>query len=410
MGVQGLETFSEPRKKNEWWIFPKRNMEEAMRVLSDQKHLETVKNVDKDMVVVVNDRKNLKATRQTVLKMSCDSNMEASLDSKSMKEDRILNSLVYGQEKGDVSKEDLGNLSLDWQPRVVNLYEKGIKIKTEEGVLGLENKSPEIWQSVKDIDIAPNVHKNRSMDFSMKCKKMNDSKFDKNVSEQIPLEKSTLEKDDLNKKKIKIDSNKEEKDVELDQMENDQLNLKEKIYKRKIVHDEENMKLKENKFAEINFDIKTSKNNRNEEQKKREKNISLKDDEAKLNYMKKSPSNVREQNDTNQQETEKEENDKNVDAFSEEQKCSDTEPVVQSSINETNNEQVYPPSKLRNLILLSQDVADEQGKVQKGQAELRVTGCDLYPKEPRNFETPNEDLKEKLETGKMNESEHGTCQ
>ena len=383
------------------------NMEQAIDVLGDRKHPEIINIDDKEIMIVMDNRQ--KTTRQTILKMSSDSNMDDQAESKSAKEDRILDSLVYGQEKKDVSKEDSGSISLDWQTRAVELYQNGTKMKTEESVLGIETKSPEMLPFVKNA--SPNMYKNKDTVFDTKSynKEDNQSKqleeeiqihtYSKNEKIQIQIKNC----DDLNNRKIEIDSNKKETETSLDPFKKDELNMN-LVYKRKMLQEERNMKLKD-QFAEKNVkidnfrnkvDIKTS-NDKNEKQKKNEN-----EKKAKLLCIKKSTINMNMKND-NRQETEKEENNKNVsDVVPEEKNCADME--GETSITETNKTQDYLPNKLRNLILtlhisVDEGMTDLQKKVQKGYSELVVTGCDVTENKLSKYETPNG----QPETGKINE-------
>ena len=360
---------------------------------------------------------HVKTEMQTVVKMSCDpSNMaySSSSESKSMKEDRFLDSFKRdsGREKGDLSKDDVCSLSSEWQLRTVDLYRKGVQIKTEESVLGTEDKS---------LDLSP---------LSMKCAEKSDD--DKENASSENMKQPNL----MENEKNKMDSNKNasrknnsvvymyklekekfieycEKDrtqeVQVTSVKKNKLKENMKIRDRKQRQEEENMKMKQNLMSRIvdseneHFDSKTAKNQINEKQKKDETNIALVA-EKKL-VMSDHSIDQQNQNFHDEQDVEKQEVIEKVDADPDLKlpvKKSAELHMIQTSIDETDTGQTYLPTLLRDLIVhISQDEKITQGQlVQKGLTDLGIKRRDVTERKQTQNETADIHCAEKQGTGR----------
>ena len=404
MGLPQMETIPHhPMREKYRWMSPSRNIKN-LKMFSE-------------LEIRINETNHLKTDMQTVVKMSCDpNNMECSpSESKSMKQDRILDSLDqdFGREKGDLSKEDVCCLSSDWQLRAVDLYRNSVQIKTEASVLETEDKSLDLFLFPKKYVEKSDEDKENITAENMKrnTTKNRENKTDSNKNASTK-NNSAIYMYKLEKEKF-IDQYEKCRDQEVQvlSLKNNKLKENLKISDRKQRQEEQNMKMKQNLTSEINlklkvidfenehFDNKTAKNNKNEKQKKDTVNTALTVDK---NFpIVTDPIDKQKQNyHCEQQEAEKQEVTEKVDADLElPMEKSVEQHMIQTSIDETDKEQTYPPTLLRDLIQhhSKDEQVTKEEQVQKGQTDLGIERRDVT-----DNETADIHCEEKQEKGRKN--------
>ena len=401
MGLQPMETVTHPRREKHRLMSPVRNME-ASTMYREFKMAEETNHVKTEM--------------QTIVKMSCDPNNMAysSSESKSMKEDRILDSLDrdFGQEKGDLSKDDVCSLSSEWLLRLKDLYRKSPQTKTEESVLGTEEKSLDIFPFSKKC-----VEKFDDNKENTRAENMKQPNLEENEKNKIDSNKSASRKNDsavymykLEKEKFIEYYDKGIQEVQGTSVKNNKLKENMKIRDRKQRQEEENMKMKQNLMSKIvdseneRFGSKTAKNKINEKQKKDETNTALVADKTLVI----SDHSIDQQNKNfhdEQQDVEKREEMKKVDADGDlklpVEKSAEPH-MIQTSIDESRRGQTYLPTLLRDVIVhISQDEKITQGQlVQKGLTDFGIKTRDVTESKQTENETADIHCTGKQEKGR----------
>ena len=413
MGLHRMETIShlQPRRERDRWISQYKNMED-LKILS----------LREMGIKMINEANHVKTDMQTVVKMSCDpNNMEcSSSESKSMKQDRILDSLDqdFGREKGDLSKEDVCSLSSDWQLRAVDLYRNSVQIKTEESVLETEDKSldlfpfPKKYVEKSDEDKENITAENMKRNTTKNRQNKTDSNKNASTKNNSAMYMYKLETEKL------IDQYEKSRDQEVQvlSLKNNKLKENMKISDRKQRQEEQNMKMKQILTSEIKLKLKmidfenerfcnkTAKNNRNEKQKEDKVNKALAVDK---NFpIVTDPIDKQKQNyHCEQREAEEQEVIEKVDADSYLElpvEKSAERHMIQASTDETDKEQTYLPTLLRDLIQhISKDEHEtKEERVQKGETDLGIERRDVTDSKQTENQTADIYCEEKQEKGR----------
>ena len=416
-----MDTNSKPRRKC-------KSIKAGKEFMSCVGTIQKLNNISKDVIIMLKEKNSdSKETRQTVVKMSCDPNMWDSQDSESVKEDRILDSVEQGEEKGDVSKEDFRSLPAEWQHKAVDLYQNSIKSKSEGSVLGTETNPSEVNPGLKNFKCNMN---NEKLDFEIK-NKLNELKFEKNICTtkdaarimaQIKKYPTIIGND---KKMLDVENNEQGMEIELYQKERDKQDINMQMYERKRQQEQENMKLKENCYAEMRCSLRREKegdvssNNRsskslqnkvNEKQIKNEQNMSMKQKEPAINSMKRHEVNeIKEDYGDSWQEMDKEEIfdqhfENEVPDKKSVEDCDNLKHVTPPGVVHLDKSEMYRPRRLQNLMfVISQDGAEnkKERKGQKGQCGLVDKGRDVIESDLCKYGTSSKLCDENEEAGTL---------